>query len=716
MANVAAADDAATDDADGEVTYTAEDLANADKFAQYNYRVRLLAKMHERAPHLVSWLRVSWRPATDDDFYVPESLRSIARVIDVRYTETFCKMINCQSMKEQEPCVPNEEPSWYRVGDDSWDVQCQAACYNTALKPTYDKNGARAADVPWVNYHRGECRLVPAAASNLEKTFYRSQARYELRVNNMPTGFSRVKTDDPHSCGFTYRNNPSYCAYFDQHWNPSTQDCQQTGLEYVVDAVLGMSLVNAVRSSIRQWTDASDQLPLPTGLPSPPQPRPPDMYRAKGWRANVDKSFVLPELVDPFLPANGNGGKDDHVAGGDGGGGDDDETSAATAARQRRSVTSTTDSHQPAAVESKDPAVAARNAARRDAERRHLAAAADASSAATKTRTRRATGSESKLSEILRKIFTGLYEAVQDPKAWAVIGINYVNDRLLDQVRKVSLKCAERLTAYLAQGSLRFGGSLGARVIAGSVRSLSLRAVTSFAVRVGAKAAVALAKVLAATASVVGWVLVIGGLIDLVLGFWDPFGYSKMLPARYPRDAMAAFEQAQAQLYGVGDPSYGVDDLAEIILSDAERWELSLATIVDRAAYLNALVVNSEGSVIDKGQLVNTNDFTNETMERVGNEVSAARYRFDEASFRRDSARFNARTKVAKLVNRATIVAFAVGALALLTRFHLFALLAVIVAVIGLCLGFANTQYDLLVDPYVKARGLDDADATSVAP
>lgn len=671
-------------------TYTAVDIANADKFAEYNMRIRMLSKMHDRAPHLMSWLNVTWRPATDDDFYVPESLADSCRVLKVEYTKSFCDMINCQSMKQQGPCTPGEAPSWYRVGDDSWDVQCQAACFNTSRKATYDSNGKRVADVPWVNYHNGLCRLVPPTASAMEKTFYRSEARFETRVNDMPTGFSRIKNNEPHSCGFTYRNNPTYCSYFDLHWVAATEDCKQTGLEYVVDAVIGMSFINTIRSSIRVFLGSGKPFPEPTGLPGPPAPVPPDKYRVDGWRKNINTGFTLPDVVDPVPKSGGS-------------------------ARSRRSLDRQPSVDMSSRV-SRDPALAARNAERRAAERlaRHTQSGrrkreADDETDATFPRA----PDQLTLEEVVKRIVTGIYNAVQDPNTLVAIGLNYATDKALSILKKSMLKVASRMSSYLARGALQFGSELGVKVVVGSVRSLSLRVVTSFALRVGAKAVLALAKLLAAASSVIGWVLVVIGLFDLAFGIWDPFNYGKMLPPEWPRDAMKANEQALTQQFGASDPSYGVDELAKQLLTDEEFWELQIASMFDRAAYLNALVVNSEGSVIDKGQLVNTGSLPNDMFERFGNEADAQQYRFDPVTYRQDGERFHARTKLNGLLRTVTAIAFGVGAVAMFARFHLFALLAVVVAVICLCLSLASLQYDLLLDPYQRTFASFGQDAAA---
>lgn len=67
--------------------FTTKDKENASKFANYNDTIRALKAMYMKAPHIVSWLKIETRPATQQDYYFPDKLAPFARVITVTVTK-----------------------------------------------------------------------------------------------------------------------------------------------------------------------------------------------------------------------------------------------------------------------------------------------------------------------------------------------------------------------------------------------------------------------------------------------------------------------------------------------------------------------------------------------------------------------------------------------------------------------------------------------------
>lgn len=279
---------------------TQKDIDNSGKFAEANNKIRLLRAVHKKVPHLASHLKYTVRAATDDDYYVPQALQASSKVVEVEITEKLCKLLSCNPATEKDMCTPEMKASYYYVGDDGWDIQCQPACFNTAAKQTFDDDtGLRSPDTPMLNFHDGKCRLVNSTMiSYLEKTYYRSSTHYENRLNDMPTGFSRyVDTENPYGSGWQYKTNPTYCRYYDRHYE-SDGSCEMTFWEKVLDSFIGMSLINTVRSSIRMITNDGKPFDLPTDLPSLPAEIPAEFASVEQWRSNVDESFVVPDLID----------------------------------------------------------------------------------------------------------------------------------------------------------------------------------------------------------------------------------------------------------------------------------------------------------------------------------------------------------------------------------------------------------------------------------
>lgn len=162
----------------------------------------------------------------------------------------LCEKLSCNKTKMAGVCKDTDAAGYHYVGDDAYDVHCQPACFNTKIRPTY-ANTERLADTPQLTWFNGGCKIIPdEVVTYLEKPFYRDQTRYVRRVNDMPTGFSRMADGDPDGIGFTYRNNRRYCAYYDRTLTDDG-DCSYEWWEEGLDAVLGMSLINTVKDGVR---------------------------------------------------------------------------------------------------------------------------------------------------------------------------------------------------------------------------------------------------------------------------------------------------------------------------------------------------------------------------------------------------------------------------------------------------------------------------------
>lgn len=280
-------------------------MQNAEKFCQYNRRVRLIKALVNKAPHLGTHLTYSIRAATGADFYVPDAIADECKIVDVSIGERLCGKLSCTKTTEQDFCKPASSASYYRVGENGHDVQYQPACFNVASKQTYSSDGVRSVDTPRLNYANNACRIVnDVIVDYLEKTYKRSATHHEMRVNDMPTGYERVSNErDPASSGYTYTNNAAYCGYFDREFEADTKECVykwwETGLDYVV----GMSLINTAKSSIRSFSNNRRPFALPANL----QPIPTELrveHTFAWWKADVNKAFIVPDELAISLDAS----------------------------------------------------------------------------------------------------------------------------------------------------------------------------------------------------------------------------------------------------------------------------------------------------------------------------------------------------------------------------------------------------------------------------
>lgn len=657
-------------------TYTAVDIEHASKFADYNVTVRLLERMYKKSPHLTSWLNVTVRDATDADFYVPAALQHVARVIDVQLTETACKMLSCNPMKERTNCQPNEAASYYRVGDDGFDVQCQPACFHTAVKQSYDKDGKRASDTPMLNWNAGKCHIVngPMVAW-LEKPFYRSETKYELRVNDMPTRFSRIEDrDNPYGSGITYRTNNAYCQYYDRI-REENGSCEMSLWEKIVDPLLGMSLVNAVRSSVRMFTNGNKPFDEPTDLPDYPKELPP-MYTYNGWKANVNADFKLPSTVDP-TPIH----PDVNVR------------------RSRRQTKTKEDERRDHEAETfRDP----NNAS--DMMRNAIYVGRHPSEASTRV-IEPPDKEDDQLPvwrDKLKRVFVGMLHALTTQEFWTQFAIDTAVSSVLDRLKGLCAKLVEKMAALLTKDAVRTLGAVGIRVLSAAIESTALRVAIGAALRIGARLTIMLAKLVGAAASVVGWILVIGALIDLMFGIWDPYGYKNLFPPDYPRTIMSNAELSLRQSMASATATYEFTNLVSLTLTEDEIMEVQLESLLDRVIYLDALVVNSEGTRLDKGQEVNLNTVPDSEFESAKNATIAERTRFTVDAFLEDTRRFDTRVRMNRFLNYVASGLAAIGCFFLLTRFTIVFAFFAFLALLVFCLAQISLQQDFLLDAFER--------------
>lgn len=645
--------------------YTNADIEASTKFAEYNVKARTLQLMHKNAPHLVSHLKISIRDATNDDFYVPRNLKHAAKIMTVDLSEKLCSMLSCNPVKEDAPCTPNTGASYYHVGDDSYDIQCQPSCFNTAKKITYNEDGSRAADVPMLNWHNGDCRIVNAhIVSWLEKTFYRSDTKYETRVNDMPTGFSRTSSDNQNGCGFTYRSNAAYCNYFDRSI-ADDGSCTTSVWETILDATIGMSVINNLRSSIRMLVNGKVPFSLPENLPKLPTTIPAE-YTLKGWQDTIDKSFELPPVID---------------------------TSPKAPTRTRRDVSDGGDNDARDHIDPEDMSDFMR-----------LRMGLPKRSTVSTTIVNR---DSADWLERAKDMLISLLEMITQKDFWINAGIDIIATTILDKLKATVVKVAAKLTAFLAKGGLKLGGSIGIKVLSSGIRGILVHTVANTVVRTAARAALMLSKILIAASSIIGWILLVTMFLDLLFQFWDPYGYNNLFPAELPNDMMQSGELALRQALASATANYTFDNLTGTLLSEDELLGVQIESLIDRLTYLDSLVVNSEGSRIDKGDEINADaTLTENNVTAAGNQVLAQRVRFDPITFAQYNERFNDRVALSRYINYTGAASVAVAIVStVLSGFSLFTIIAFVVALIVLCLAMVNLYDDSLLDLYtVYAR------------
>ena len=625
------------------VMFTDADIQASNKFADTNTKIRTIRLLYRKAPHLASKLKYTVRDALPQDYYIPESIRHACKVIDVDLTEDLCRALSCNPTTENGMCKSNMTASYYYVGDDSYDVQCQPACFNTVAKQTYSQDGSRVPDTPMLNYHSGKCRIVPSTVvSYLEKTFFRSDTVYENRKNDMPTGFSRTPSDDPYGCGFDYKTNATYCKYYDR----TLQEDGSCGLEWWevgLDAVVGMSLINTVKSSVRMLSNDRKPFALPTNLPELPATLE-SKYTVDGWKQDVNRSFVVPELIDT-KPKSGGGG---------GGGG----TNAAP--------------HESARLQYEEE-------------------------------------QQSRIERMKTAMLGMLEQAFTDRSFWIHLGVGVVSEAVLDNLKSLCKKIIEKLSLSLVKRVPQMVTDVGVNVLKAGLKSTCTKIVTDAVIRIASKTAIAVAKITAAAVSVVGWLLIAATLLDIMFSFWDPYGYNNMFPPTLPHDLMANGERAFRQAAESATVDYEFDNFVALILSEEEMLSVQVESLQDRLVYLDSLVVNSDGTRIDKGETINLNG------ERVSLVIDAAhkqtmvqRVRFDPESYAEYNRDFLTRVRINEYVNYGALACMTVAGVCTFAGLYLLGVLFTLLTLVAFAVARLQLNDNTILD-FIKFRSATSA-------
>lgn len=669
-------------------TYTIQDFENANKFATSNLHIRLLHRMHKKFPNIVSHVNVNIRDATDKDYYIPPTLKHAAKVVDLKFNEDLCKMMSCNSLKEKTTCKETDEASYYYVGDKAYDLQCQPACF-FSVNPTYNEKKERSPDSYMLNWHNNKCKILPpVGVAWEEKTFYRSNVQYEVRFNDMPTGFSRIKDEDPLSTGISYKSNETYCQYFDRKLNPD-DSCSFTWFEKGLDAVLGMSLINSVKSGIRYLNNGGKVFDLPTNLPKLPEKIPYE-FTKEGWKKNIKDCFELPDFIDTrpklvnsthtlltdrhkvdalnenistftqnLMNSTTTGIRLNTSSNDDG----KDETDNIEHVKKRlkRSLGDALNAFN---IENKkyDPTKNKLNitsdlklSSEKNISKESGKKYDNSDKKSDKSDKNKDSKDDQPYDDKVAKILDGLLELITSAEFWEYLAISVSFDVSLIVLKKLLITLIEKTSNLIIKQLALIAGRVGTKVLLGSIRGVAIQAMTHLATQMVSKFAVGLAKITSCIASVIGWVLLAGAIFDLILTFWDPAGYNKMHPPGY---AKALFDMTDAQLremLGMSEPELTVDFLIGSVLTQDELIECNIEGFFDHLVYLDALTVNSDGSLINKGPPIDLNDFNGNVNDNdyinKKNEYIAKRYHFNNREFKEYNANFLKRINLNNTLN-----------------------------------------------------------------
>lgn len=566
---------------------TAVDLNAAYKYAAQRSKLLKLEYIYKNYPHIASKLKYEIYDAdTNQDYYFRDSFANRAIMTNVIVTEDACDSLKCVPWKPSGPCKAEDEARLYRVGQtDNYEVACGPACYHLKDGITYNESGEPEVNIPNVAYNKfnDRCMFTTPAQTWMEFPLSRDTSRYAKRLNNFELGFDKV--DDKNFLnGFKYKYNQYYCDQFET--SLKDDNCVEPWWNILVKVTVGDALFKTMQASIRQITTGTSM--KPSNLPDPPEIDP--MYLVVNWKRDVRTNFTVPDpetedrnalrptFVTISKPKGGISSGKRRIL---------DAKKSVTIRKPRKVRDSKSDLDT--------------------AKDQINIAMADIMGANLKTST------GTKIMEALKNMFL-------NEEFLLGLGVDYIIDSFIPRIMKT---LTGRLSSMILKLTTRLGSSIGTSILRSATVATTARIVTSMAGKLVSKVVLALGRMAAMASSVVGIILIVSALMDILFAYFDPMGFNNQFPKGYLDDLQTAYDSALRQQTGLSQPELNFDVLTTYLLSENEILEISFEEFIWVFEYLDHLVVNSEGSRIDKGDELDLNEYDDETVNDMLDEMAA---------------------------------------------------------------------------------------------
>lgn len=594
------------------MSYTNKDVDNGIAYSNNRYRLRIINKLYQKWPHLISHMEYSIEQADlDIDYYYPSTFKSKAIKVTTNIPELLCRKLSCNSAMAEKSCTKDTPASYYIIGDQpNFELQCQPSCYNLLQDPVIDKDtGEEQVHMVRLNYNpKFGCVITPTSNIWHERPFYRSDTVYEHRLNDLPTGFNMAPRDPYSYSGITYEYNKSYCdSYYDQ-WDANKRTCIKKWWEVVLYAVVGESIIKMVKAGIQSINNGYKSDYPPVHFPDIPDVE--HIWSVKGWREDINTSFILPP-IDYELPEN--------------------ELVVFRETKKTRDMKIPLLFHEKSlnfikTIKNKQRQINSKL-------RRKLETYYDVKLNAFEHDeiqrvkncnkkypsiffVNKETGEEETASNIITSIMNSLLSSVFSPAFWIDMGLGVTTDVILDQLKIIFRKLANDIIPKLTEKLLQYTSKVLSKVFAKSVYATIANTASKIVIKTVSKVMIKLTKLMAEVASVVGIILAIISIMDILLTIWDPLGFNNKFDQEIINSVTRSSDIAMRQDLEVAVPMMNFDILSNICLSTEEILDESLNSFIYVYEYLNALTVNSEGSRIDKGVEIDL-DLNDETVNDV---------------------------------------------------------------------------------------------------
>lgn len=634
------------------VSYTAEDIQNAFIYAAE--RTKLLAIEYEfkhLAKNIISELEYSIEQAPLELYYYPSTFAKRAIVVSVSISGKLCEKISCNTATREGGCDSLIRPRNFYIGDTGqWETACQFSCFN--LKPVKTITDAdsiyniQSIRTIWDDNLK-KCKLTPSGLlAWLEQPIYRSKERFTMRLNDLVLGFNR-KQDPKTWTGFNYEFNQYYCDAYYKDFDPKTKSCTVPWYETFLDAVIGMSFINLIRTAVDFSFNGGTIPPLPANLPDIPT----YTETLEEWRNDINESFIVPN-PNSDVPIGAKLAK---------------SYISPVAKKFQKIKLSNRNDYVPNQI-------SIEHRRRLDEEYRKRS---DTVTCSNDEPTEKVN-----ITDILTDVFTELLHMFFTTEFYIYLGYSVAFDTAVQTAKRLIIQFSNFIIPKLATVLNTMIGKFGMNLLRESLRVTVAAAMSTIISQTASKLAMFLAKSVTQMASIVGIILMAIGILDLLISFWDPFGFNNAFDPSIFQSLIFSSEFAMREQIGTDDVSFTFEILTNLMIEPDANLEIQLNSLPYILEYMNSLVVNSEGSFIDKGKVIEINIVNEDVLYDEYSDTLAKLTIYSEQELEQYEEKFKSRIKLTDLFKKIAQMFLVGGLIFLPLQMPFVALILLIIAMI----------------------------------
>nr|AYH52225.1 putative per os infectivity factor P74 [Microplitis mediator] len=551
------------------MSYTVDDEKNCHKYVDNYKTFEAIKYLYEKYPHIISHLKYEIRPADrEKDFYFPDNLDPYpAIVVTTKIEKTLCEeLLSCNLVTDEGNCTAFSKATLYPVGDadlkkksKDWSgISCQPSCYNLLQ----EENGDQKKNPLTLTYHKNECVLTSSQAKSFMEFPSKRATAPEHRVTDIPVGFDRADGTHPYSfSGIKYHYNKTYCDSFYDEYCESQQLCYvHWSKKYIGNIIVGEYIIKSCQALDNYIHYGSD---LPPSYMQTANVEETSNYVLENWLKNINKDFVLPDEKLNDLRASLDAGNVGSVQV------KPEEPTARDRLRIRRNINT-----------EESPKLHSEERLRLEKDAKSIQS--------NSLRVKRMAKYDEAWFENLFKSIVNMFGTVE-----------FWRDFWLDRRYDALLKGLKNRVANAIK-----------EIGTGALERLVETVFKQSAVRITESIVFNLLKITAQILTVIGILQTVLGILDMLMGLIDPLKLNTKYPDDYLDDFMHSSEHQFRMYSNLVKPVLTFDLLSRMLLNREEIISLELNLVKYRTNYWNNLHVNSEGSVIHWGNVVNISDIT----------------------------------------------------------------------------------------------------------